>query len=413
MYNGSHHMDRTRGVTTRPGGPASDLLTASDEVHPPLLRSHRVLVVEDNVAHARLARLWLEEDGHGRYDAIVVDRLSAALERLAREAFDVVLLDLSLPDSDRLETYRRARAQAPLVPIVVMTGIGDERLALQAVEEGAQDYLVKGDIEGPQLVRALDYAVVRKHADDAERQMLEAQRLEGLAVLAGGVAHQLNNLLVVIMGNASLATVDLDEHHPARTCLREIEIASERAARLARQMLAYSGRGGFVVRALDLNDVVRTTCEALERELPFEVTVRIEASPSKLPITADESQVAQLVLGLVTNAVEATTARPGIVVVRTSLHQATADEVSHGLARWELPPGPCARVEVIDTGSGMTAAVLARVFEPFYTTRLTGRGLGLPAALGIVRGHKGVLTIESVHGAGTHVSVLLPLRADP
>ena len=369
----------------------------------------RVLVVEDNEAHARLAALWLEEDGHGRYVPVVADRLSTGLECLTRDRIDVVLLDLSLPDSDRLDTYRRTRAHAPVTPIVVMTGIGDERLALQAVEEGAQDYLVKGEIDGRLLVRALDYAVVRKRADDAERQMLEAQRLEGLSVLAGGVAHQLNNLLVVIMGNASLAGSDLSANHPARAFLAEIEVASERAARLARQMLAYSGRGGFAVRLLDLNDVVRTTCEALTRELPDELSVQVETARQPLEIQADESQVAQLVLSLVANAAEAMQSRAGAVVVKTSTAVATADALAHGPVRWDLVPGPCARLDVVDAGPGIAPEVLARVFEPFYSTRLTGRGLGLPAALGIVRGHKGALTIDSVLGQGTRVAVFLPL----
>ena len=201
-------------------------------------------MVEDNEAHARLAALWLEQDGHGRYEAVTADRLSAGWNRLSHEAIDVVLLNLSLPDSDRLETYHRTRAHAPLTPIVVMTGIGDEQLALEAVEQGAQDYLVKGDIDGRLLVRALDYSVVRKRADDAERQMLEAQRLEGLAMLAGGVAHQLNNLLVVIMGNASLAGSACRRTTP-RASAAQIEVASDRAARLARQMLASPAAAGW------------------------------------------------------------------------------------------------------------------------------------------------------------------------
>lgn len=372
----------------------------------------RVLLVEDNEAHARLAAMWLEQDGHGRYEALPVDRLSSALDRVAAEHVDVVLLDLSLPDSDRIETYRRMRAQAPLVPIVVMTGIGDERLALQAMEEGAQDYLVKGDLDGRLLVRAVDYAVVRKRADEAERQMLEAQRLEGLAVLAGGVAHQLNNLLVVIMGNASLALADLPADDPVGDCLHGIEVAADRAARLARQMLAYSGRGGFVVRPVDLNELVRAACDALSRELPRGATLRLQPAPAPIWIDADESQVGQLLFNLLTNAAESADGNATVVTLVTSAGIAQEDELARGPVRWELEPGPCARLEVTDTGAGMPASVLERVFEPFFSTRLTGRGLGLPAALGVVRGHKGAITIDSTPGAGTRVTVLLPLRSE-
>ena len=166
----------------------------------------------------------------------------------------------------------------------------------------------------------------------------------------------------------------------------------------------------MVVRPLDLNDVVRCACEALERELPHGVRVRVVASGRPLVIDGDESQVAQLVLSLVVNAAEATEARPGLVTVRTSACDVSAEEAAGAAGRSELPPGPCARLEVIDAGTGMPADVLARVFEPFYSTRLTGRGLGLPAALGIARGHRGILAVDSTPGEGTVVTVLLPLR---
>ena len=131
-------------------------------------------------------------------------------------------------------------------------------MALQAVQEGAQDYLVKGDIDGRLVVRALRHAIERARAEAAERRLLQAQRLESLSLLAGGIAHQLNNLLMVIMGNASLATTALDAEDPLREYLVEIESASQKAARLARQMLAYSGRGGFTVRPVDLNEIVHS-----------------------------------------------------------------------------------------------------------------------------------------------------------
>jgi signal transduction histidine kinase len=373
----------------------------------PVGRALRLLLVEDSHEHARLAALWIAEEGHGRFAVTWVERLSTALSALDEGDFDVILLDLSLPDSDRIETFRAIRARAPVSPIVLMTGIGDERLALQAVQEGAQDYLVKGDIDGRLLVRALDYAMERKRADEAERRLLEAQRLESLAVVAGGVAHQLNNLLVVILGNATLAATELPRDNPIRQYLVEIESASERAAKLARQMLAYSGRGGFVRRPLDLREAVRATCDALERELP--VGLRLELSmPDAVVVTADESQIAQLVHNLVNNAVEASPARPSVVAVRLARVAAMADDFARAYLSPSLPEGEYARLEVQDHGTGMAAAVAARMFEPFFTTRLTGRGLGLPAALGIVRGHGGAIAVDSAPGVGTTVTVWLP-----
>jgi signal transduction histidine kinase len=370
----------------------------------------RVLLVEDSKEHARLAALGIEEEGHGRFEVTWVERLSAAQDALTGSTFDAILLDLSLPDSDRIETFRAIRERAPLAPVVLMTGIGDERLARQAVQEGAQDYLVKGDTDGRLVVRALDYAIERRRADEAERHLLETQRIESLTVLAGGVAHQLNNLLVVILGNATLAASEVPKDHPTRQYLNEIERASERAARLARQMLAYSGRGGFVRQALDFGESVRTTCDAMERELPQGVTLLLDMPSSPLVVRADQSQIAQLVLNLVTNAVEATVTRPSRVSVRLERVMADAADFARAYLSPALAPGAYARLQVIDEGTGLTPAVQARMFEPFFTTRLTGRGLGLPAALGIVRGHSGAIAVEARPGTGATVSVWLPLE---
>jgi signal transduction histidine kinase len=371
-------------------------------------RPLRLLLVEDDEAHARLAELWIEQEGRGRFAVVHVERLAEALAAIEATPPDAVLLDLSLPDSDRLETFRAVRARAPATPVVVMTGNGDETLALQAVHEGAQDYLVKGDIDGRLVVRALRYAIERGRAEAAERRLLEAQRLESLSVLAGGIAHQLNNLLVVIIGNASLAATALDPHDPVREHLVDIEAASQQAARLARQMLAYSGRGGLLMRAVDLNEIVRSACTAFTEHLPPNVCFRLELAPGRLTINGDETQIAQLVLNLTANATEAIGARAGDVVFTTASVDAGPADFSRAYMAPDLPAGRYLELVVADTGEGMSSETLVRLFEPFFSTRLTGRGLGLSAALGIVRGHGGAIGIESAPGEGTRVRVLLP-----
>ena len=296
---------------------------ADDRPSAPAPRPLRVLLVEDSHEHAKLAAIWIEEEGHARFEVTWVERLSAAQDALAGSTFDAILLDLSLPDSDRLETFRAIRERAPLAPVGLMTGIGDERLARQAVQEGAQDYLVKGDTDGRLLVRALDYAIERRRADEAERHLLETQRIESLTVLAGGVAHQLNNLLVVILGNATLAASELSKDHPTRQYLVEIERASERAARLAQADAGVFGPRRLRRQPVDLGEAIKATCEAMERELPQGVTLLLDPPADPLIIRADQSQIAQLVLNVVTNAVEATVSRPSRVSVR--LEHATAD----------------------------------------------------------------------------------------
>jgi signal transduction histidine kinase len=374
-------------------------------------RPLRVLLVEDDDAHARLAAEWLELEGHGGFDVVRVDRLSAGLAALSAGPVDAILLDLSLPDSDRIETFRAVRARAPSTPIVLMTGIGDDGLALQAVQEGAQDYLVKGDIDGRLVVRALRYAIERGRADAAERRLLEAQRLDSLSALAGGIAHQLNNLLVIVVGNASLAAADLDVMHPVHRYLEEIEAASQQAARLARQMLAYSGRGGFILRPVDVNDVVRSATAAIAGRLPPAAALHLELAATPAVVLADEAELAQLVVNLVTNAGEALERGAGDIRVATGLVDAAGEDFAQAYMTPDLPPGRYVELVVTDTGAGMSREVSARIFEPFFSTRLAGRGLGLPAALGIVRGHSGAIAVESSPGNGTRVRVLLPASA--
>lgn len=374
----------------------------------PAERPLRVLFVEDNEAHAQLATAWIEQEGRGRFVVARADRLSAALAHLSSETFDAVLLDLSLPDSDRLATFHAVRTRAVTTPIVLMTGLGDERVALEAMNLGAQDYLVKGDIDGRLLVRALQYAVQRRRAEAAERRLLEAQRLESLSLLAGGIAHQLNNLLVVIIGNVALAASALPADDTVAHYLSEVETASQQAARLARQMLAYSGRGGFVVRTIDLNEAVRSACDALAGRFVSGPRLELELVRTQVLVDADEAQIAQLVLNLVTNALEASQDASSRVCVRTGLVQAAEADFRQAYLSPALPAGLYAELVVTDTGEGMAPDTQARMFEPFFSTRLAGRGLGLPAALGIVRGHAGAIAVASTAGAGTTVRVLLP-----
>lgn len=380
-------------------------------------RRYRVLLVEDDDQHAQLAALWIEAEGRGAFELRRAGRLSSALASLAATPADAVLLDLSLPDSDRLETFRAVRAQAPGVPVVLMTGIGDQQLALQAVAEGAQDYLVKGDIDGQLLVRALHYAIERHRAEEAERKLLEGQRLESLSVLAGGLAHQLNNLLLVMMGNLDLALNDLGADDPVRRYLAEAERAAEKAARLSRQLLAFSGRGRLAIRPIALNEIIVSVADSLSRNVPPDCAIECRLDPALPPIVADEGQLAQLLVNLISNALEAMAGRRGTVVVATRVVQADAALLARAYLPPDLPAGPYVSLEVQDGGEGIAPETQAHMFEPFFSTRFTGRGLGLAAVHGIARGHRGAVIVTSTPGAGTTVQVLLPpapgSRAEP
>ncbi len=243
----------------------------------------------------------------------------------------------------------------------------------------------------------------------SEEQLRHTQKLESLGVLAGGIAHDFNNLLVGIMGNASLAAESLPPEHAVRNQLDEIVLAGQKAAHLTRQMLAYAGKGRFVMEQLDVSTLIRDTERLLRSSILKNVDLRLDLGADLPCVEADAGQMQQLIMNLVINAAEAITDQQcGTVLVRTSLQRIDGALISTQLADQKITPGNYVALEVHDTGIGMDEATQARIFEPFFTTKFVGRGLGLSAVSGIVRSHKGALKVESAPGEGATFQVLLP-----
>jgi signal transduction histidine kinase/ActR/RegA family two-component response regulator len=246
-------------------------------------------------------------------------------------------------------------------------------------------------------------------------QIRQTQKLESLGILAGGIAHDFNNLLTGILGNASLALDDLSPDSPAAAAIDAVVDASEKAAQLARQMLAYSGKGHFVLEQIDLSARVRDTLPLIRSSIPAHVELRLDLASGMPPVEADSAQIQQLVMNIIINAAEAVPeGQPGIVTVTTRgerLHSRLSIQGPGEAA--ELDPGVYALFEVRDNGLGMDEETKARIFDPFFTTKFTGRGLGLAAVLGIVRGHRGAIQLSSALGHGAVFRVLLPAAPAP
>jgi PAS domain S-box-containing protein len=243
-----------------------------------------------------------------------------------------------------------------------------------------------------------------------ERQLFQAQKMESLGVLAGGIAHDFNNLLMGVLGHASLALDQLPTEHALRKNLQAIQRAGEKAADLTRQMLAYSGRGQFLVRNLNLNQQVEEMTHLLEVSLPKTVKLELTLSPQLPSIAADAAQLQQVIMNLVINAAEAIGEATGHIRIATGLQELDSDDLVEMVLGHSGEAGSYVYLEVKDTGCGMDAMTQTRIFEPFFTTKFTGRGLGLAALAGIVRGHHGVLRVRSVPGAGTEFRVFFPAQ---
>ncbi|MEZ0254480.1 MAG: CHASE domain-containing protein [Chthoniobacter sp.] len=246
-----------------------------------------------------------------------------------------------------------------------------------------------------------------------ERKLQESQKLESLGVLAGGIAHDFNNLLTGIMGNASFARMDIPANSPAQTSLEQVEIASQRAAELCKQMLAYSGKGRFVVQQLDLSSLVRETGDLLQVSINKNSVLKYALATDLPAISADATQIRQIIMNLVINASEAIGDRGGVINIATGVMEADRACLTEAHLSPSIPEGEYVYLEVSDDGNGMSPETRERIFDPFFTTKFTGRGLGLAAVLGIVRGHYGAMKVNSEEGRGTTFKLLLPRSDEP
>lgn len=270
------------------------------------------------------------------------------------------------------------------------------------------------DISGVTHVLASVVDISERVHSEAEKaslndQIQHAQRLESLGVLAGGTAHDFNNILQTISGNADLAKLKLHKGMDASSYLDNIIQACQRAADLTRQMLAYAGKGKMVCSRENINDIINDISALMGSSIPKKI--RIEKSlDSHIPlIEVDASQIRQIILNLVTNSAEAIGDNNGMIEINTGICEETSLSLKNYRSFDYLKPGHYLYIEVKDDGQGMTEEVSEHIFDPFFTTKFTGRGLGMAAVLGIIRSHFGSITLESQSGEGTRIRIILPV----
>ena len=248
---------------------------------------------------------------------------------------------------------------------------------------------------------------------DLDARVQQVQKLEMLGALAGGVAHDFNNLLQAILGNASIIRLHAGSSADIHESLDQIEIACQRASELTNQLLAYAGKGNFVLESVDISQLAIEMSKLLVSSLPKKPRLLGQFSPGLPLVAGDPTQLRQVLMNLVINAAESLPENGGVIRLSTGKVDLTADDLAELLLGMDLPPGTYIYFEVCDTGCGMSEEIRSRIFDPFFTTKQNGRGLGLAAVLGIVRGHRGALLVHSESGSGTLIRALFPAAPKP
>ena len=328
----------------------------------------------------------------------------------SEELLGMFILDLVHPDDRPFVSARIQRQYQTGEPSPVM----EERIVRP---DGTVLYTqvtgVTCEFHGEPAAVVIVQDITERKRNEMDRQQLErriqhAQKLQSLGVLAGGIAHDFNNLLMGVLGNASLALMDLSNTSPVRESLQRIEIAARRAADLTRQLLAYSGKGRFATQPMDLSKAVEEVVELLKTVISKRASLRVECDQELPMVDADAMQLRQVIMNLITNASDALRDTDGAITVRTSSCQLDTDYLAGTFLGEHLRPGRYVVLEVSDTGCGMDNYTVDRIFDPFFSTKTTGHGLGLAAVLGIVRGHRGTIQVYSEPGRGTSFKVLFP-----
>lgn len=357
----------------------------------------KVLLVEDNRGDVRLIQEMFAEVENGGFDVVCVESLAEAMKCFDEAAFDVILLDLTLPDSHGLDTFVKINTRVPHVPVVVLSGFGDELFAVEAVRRGAQDYLTKDKTDSNLLVRALRYAVERQRSENA---LVQSERLRALGEMASGVAHDFNNILAVILGRVELALEDVQDDKLKKD-LQVIEKTAMDASSTVRRLQEFSRvRVGHALEPVDVGELVQHALQMVEsRQVQVKETdsinVDIVARLSQLdPVLGDAAELKQALVNIMFNSLDAMPQGGSITV---------AGEQEDG---WVV-------LSVSDTGEGIADDIKGRVFDPFFTTKGSkGLGLGLSVTYGIVKRHGGNIDFESTAGDGATFVVKLPVAAD-
>lgn len=367
----------------------------------------RVLFIEDCEDDTLLQVRLLNQAGY----AVTFDRVdsSESLRNALARNWDLIISDYSMPHfngSDALEFVRKLGLD---IPFIFVSGTIGEETAVAALKQGAQDYLMKSNLHRlvAAVQRELHDAEVRRQNRTLEHQVAQLRRFEAIGRLAGGVAHDFNNMIGAIMGWSDLGLTESDPRSPSYDRFLKIRAQSERAAILTKQLLAFARKQVLQPQNVDLNQLVEEEISLLAKVIGERIAVRLELAPDLTPAWADPAQIEQVLMNLCLNARDAMP-NGGQLSVKTC--NVSFDAEDSGKPQF-MAAGIYVCLLVTDTGMGMDPDTIEHIFEPFFSTKDLGKGtgLGLATVYGIVKQHQGFINVESVVNGGTTFTVYLPV----
>lgn len=374
----------------------------------------RILIVDDDHKMASSIAAVLNAVG-GYHNVKILNDAHEALDHLSSSEYDLVLLDVTMPGLTGFELLDSLDLIAMDTSFIIMTGDISTESAVEALRLGASDYIRKPFDPDELIVRIakiLEQHDLRdQHRKVAlENQMLEvqlrqSQKMEAIGSLAGGVAHDFNNILSIIMGNAELAKEAMKHDHEAQDNISKVEIASTRAKELINQLLTFSRKSDSRWEPLELNSLVTECLSLIRSSVPSNIIIRHDISDATYFIQGDAIQIHQIILNLCNNAAQAMNQEGGLLILK--LESVTNPNIEQS----ELAPGQYLKLSVVDNGSGIPPDISNRIFDPYFTTKEVGRGTGMGLAVvhGIVQAHGGEIRVESEPNVKTEFSVYLPL----
>jgi len=377
-------------------------------------RKIKILFLEDNPADIELELYELRKGGFDVCHRTAKNR-KAFLEQIQHIDYDIIIADYSLPDITGIEAIHLCQQKNVDLPVILITGKGNEQVAVDSLRAGAIDYILKKNITGlaARVLRALDIwtdlkAVKTMEAEKRrlQKQLLQAQKMESIGLLAGGIAHDFNNLLTGIIGYAGLSINILPEDSPATKNLRKILSLSKNAANLIKQLLVFSRKIPLEFKAWDINSLITSNVEFIRRIVEETIEIQLLLQEGLPPLQIDETQFAQVLINLAVNSRDAMTGM-GIIEIQTEKIEAgkitKPGRSMHGKEY--------IRISVADTGCGITENNLPKIFDPFFTTKEVGKGTGLGLAIiySIIKGHNGWIDVSSKEGQGTTFEIYLPV----